>query len=140
MYSNEGFVENPVPVNREVHSPSGDRGSGEMLVIARGAVIPLILKLAVPSTCPVNEYGQWIVVPPLTKSCVHPTKLSPLAPGDAVNVTVPMLKNASTLPNVPLGLVPIGEDVTVSSLPPIPSGQYVAVPIAGSTMERKLGV
>ncbi len=112
----------------------------EMLVIESGAAIPLRLKLAVPSTCPVSENGYELVAPPAAKSCDHPTKLSPLAPGDAVKVTVPLLKNASTLPNVPLSSVPRGEADTVSSLPPIPLEQYVAVPIAGSTMERKLGV
>src|ERR1700729_3551344 len=111
-----------------------------MLVIERGAAIPLRLKFAVPSTCPVSENGYEAVVPPAAKSCDHPAKLSPLAPVEAVNVTVPLLKNASTLPKVPLSSVPAGEADTVSSLPPVPLGQYVAVPIAGSTTERKLGV
>jgi hypothetical protein len=140
VYSN-GLAANPVPVTVSVAVPLVKVGV-EMLVIESGAVIPLRLKLAVPSTCPVSENGYVLVVPPAAKSCDHPTKLSPLVVVDAVKSTVPMLKNESILPYVSLSDwgVPVGEDVTVSSLPSTVAGQVVAVPIAGATRERKLGV
>jgi hypothetical protein len=111
-------VENPVPLIVSVAVPLVKVGV-EMLVIESGAVIPGALKLAVPSTCPVSEYGYGLVVPPAAKSSDHPTKFSPLVLVPAVNVTVPSLKNESILPYVSLSpwVVPSGEDVTVSSLP-----------------------
>ena len=50
-----GSVENPVPVTVSVTGDVVTVGTGEMPVMERGAVIPLRLKLAVPSTCPVSE-------------------------------------------------------------------------------------
>ncbi len=93
----EATVENPVPLIVSVAVPLVAVGV-EMLVIESGAVIPLRLKFAVPSTCPVSEYGYGLVVPPAAKSSDQPTKLSPLVVVDAVNVTVPSLKNESILP------------------------------------------
>src|SRR5271170_1661485 len=92
--------------------------TGETLVIVSGAA-PGILKLAVPSTCPVSEYEYGLAVPPAAKSSDHPAKLSPLEPSPAVNMTVPLLKNASKSPadgSFGFTSVPPGEDVTVSML------------------------
>ena len=114
----------------------------EMLVIESGAVIPLRLKFAVPSTCPVSEYGYGLVVPPAAKSCDQPTKLSPLVGGrrrERNRAVVEKRVYIAVCLVVPL-VVPVGEDVTVSRLPSGLPGQVVAVPIAGATMERKLGV
>ena len=128
MYVTEEFVVNPVPVTTKLAAAVVTVGvAGETPVIVSGTVVPLVLKLAVPITCPVSENGSGFVSP--LKSPDHPTNAIPL-PAVAVKSTVPAVKKASRMPFVPIELVPAGDEVT--SLPPQVQD--------GSTIERKLGV
>ena len=134
MYSDDESVANPVPFTVRLTALFVTVGvAGEMLVIVSGAA-PGMLKFAVPIAWPVRGNASGLPVP--LKSCVHPAKSRPVAPGFAVKFTVPAVKKASTSPFAPIELVPVGVEVTFNRLLPEPSRQYNE----GSTIVRKLGV